>query len=79
MPKLTDFHAALAECAQLSAHARATHVRIQQAAESRFSLVNARIESLRPHALADPRAARDYQAAIEERGTLLRLLTPAES
>lgn len=47
---------------------------LQEAAEHRLGVVNARLEELRPNAIGDEAAGAEYQKLVEERGTLLAML-----
>ena len=47
---------------------------LQEAAEHRLGVVNARLEELRPKALTDEAAGAEYQRLIEERGVLHGML-----
>ena len=47
---------------------------LQEAAEHRLGVVNARLEALRSKALTDEAAGAEYQRLIEERGVLHGML-----
>lgn len=68
--------AKLGKLAGLDARAKTSERAVQEAAGKRLETVDADLAKLRPRVLLDDESARKFEELTEERGQLLRIVTP---